>query len=113
MPGPIAGETHGVLQVLPNRSGFLRRRENSYLPGGGDVFVSPRLVQSHGLRTGDEITGALGRPPGGGRSAPLVRVDAVNGHPPETARGRPDFGRLAAVHPDERLVLETRTSRVA
>ncbi len=95
----------GVLEIAGGRSGFLRRREAGYLPGRGDVHVSDKIIRQHGLRTGDEIDGET-RPGGKGRGPTLARVTAVNGRPPDEARGRPDFGRLGAVHPNEQLRLE-------
>ena len=49
----------GVLEVAGRGSGFLRRREASYLPSHGDVHVGERLIRQFGLRTGDEIAGSV------------------------------------------------------
>ncbi|MFZ5624189.1 MAG: transcription termination factor Rho [Gemmatimonadota bacterium] len=94
----------GVLEISPRRSGFLRRREASYLPQDGDVHVAAALIERYGLRTGDEIAGRA-EPAQGNRSADLSSIDTVNGYAPEELRGRPDFNRLTAVHPRERLPL--------
>jgi transcription termination factor Rho len=100
------GEVHGVLEVLPGNRGFLRDPANGYLSASSDVFVPQSLIRQYELRTGDQITGEAAAPPGKGKSAPLERVDTVNGLPPEAARGRPQFNSLPATYPDERLVLE-------
>ncbi len=42
----------GVLEVLPDGYGFLRR--NNYLSGPNDVYVSPSQIRRFGLKTGDE-----------------------------------------------------------
>jgi transcription termination factor Rho len=97
----------GVLEVVGGGAGFVRRAEAGYLPREADVYVPPKLVQRFGLRTGDEIWGEIGNPPGRGKGPPLTNLTQVNGGPPENARGRPDFNRLAAVHPKERLTLES------
>ncbi len=96
----------GVLELLPNGTGFIRRREANYLPRPEDVFVGRGMVQKFGLRTGDELAGSVGRSPGRGKGPPLTALVSVNGRPPEEASRRPDFTRLSAVHPRERLVLE-------
>jgi transcription termination factor Rho len=101
----------GVLEVMSNSAGFLRSRRNSYLPGDGDIYVPPRLVQRFGLRTGDELEGEAGTPPGRGKNAPLVRLHKVNGGPPEAASRRPEFQRMGAQHPNEQLMLECGLSR--
>ncbi|HKJ93896.1 MAG TPA: transcription termination factor Rho [Longimicrobiales bacterium] len=100
------GDSLGVLEVLGSGSGFIRRRESSYLPGNDDIYVHQKLVQKFDLRTGDEISGEVGNPPGRNKSAPLTRIDAVNGVAPEQLGRRPEFARLSAQHPNERLVLE-------
>jgi transcription termination factor Rho len=99
-------ECVGVLDLTSSGAGFLRSRESSYLPGDGDIYVAPKLVQRFRLRSGDEILGMAGAPPGRGKNPPLTRIEAVNGHPPETVSGRPDFHRLSALHPNEQLFLE-------
>ena len=97
--------TLGVFETAARGSGFLRRREASYLPASGDVYVGERVVRQYQLRTGDEIEGET-RPGGKGRGPSLERVTAINGRPPEAARQRPEFGRLSAIHPNEPLRLE-------
>jgi transcription termination factor Rho len=95
----------GVLEIAGRRSGFLRRREASYLPSNGDVYVSERLIRQFGLRTGDEIDGSF-RPGTKGKGPSLETVTTVQGKPPESLGERPEFSRLGAVHPNEQLRLE-------
>ncbi len=95
----------GVLELAGRGSGFLRRRETSYLPSQGDVHVGERLIRQYGLRTGDEIAGSV-RAPSKGKSASLETVSAVLGKSPEILGQRPEFSRLGAVHPNEPLRLE-------
>ena len=101
----------GILEVLGSGVGFVRRREASYLPTNNDVYVSQKLVQRFGLRTGDEITGQVGAAPGRGKSPPLVQIDTVNGRPASEASQRPNFNRLSAQHPNEQIVLECGLTR--
>ena len=98
----------GVLEVAGRGSGFLRRREASYLPSHGDVHVGERLIRQYGLRTGDEIAGSV-RAPSKGKSASLDTITAVLGKSPDILRERPEFSRLGAVHPNEQLRLEADT----
>jgi len=96
----------GVVDRIQGGAGVLRRLSNSYLPGPDDVYVSPRVVEQYDLRKGDEVQGEAGPSPGKGKLPALRSVSAVNGEPPEDARGRPSFDKLRAAHPDERLTLE-------
>jgi transcription termination factor Rho len=95
----------GVLELAGRGSGFLRRREASYLPSQGDVHVGERIIREFGLRTGDEIDGSV-RPGGKGKGPSLDKISAINGQPPAALDQRPDFSKLAAVHPNEQLLLE-------
>ncbi len=95
----------GVFEMAGRGSGFLRRREASYLPTSGDVHVGERVVRQYTLRTGDEIAGET-RPGTKGRGPSLERVTTINGRPPEALQHRPEFGRLGAIHPNELLRLE-------
>jgi transcription termination factor Rho len=95
----------GLLDLRNGRSGFLRRRQHSYLPASGDVHVGQGLIRRFGLRAGDEISGSVRPPAGRDRSGSLDRVALVNGRPPESLLRRPEFSRLSAIHPDRRLGL--------
>jgi transcription termination factor Rho len=99
-------EPLGVLEVLGNGAGFVRRRDVCYTPGRRDVYVGPKLVRKFGLRTGDEVSGVVGKRPKGGKSAPMVELKSVNGRAPAEVRFRPVFGDLGATHPTQRIVLE-------
>lgn len=101
------GDYLGVLEVLGNGAGFIRRRSSSYLPADGDPYVNARLIHRFGLRTGDELSGEVGFPPGRGKGPPLSLLTMVDGIPVEDLGPRPDFSRLGAQHPTEQLVLET------
>ena len=94
----------GVLELQPDGSGALRRREAGYFPDPRDVSVPARLVRSSALRAGDEIVGELGRAERG-RAAPLASVTTIGGRPVASVADRPAFERLTAVHPRERLRL--------
>ncbi len=99
------GEPLGVLEVLGRGSGFIRRRDAGYTASKEDIYVGAKLIHKFGLRTGDELSGSVGRRPRNGKSPPLTHLALVNGGPPEDAQRRPGFNRLSAVHPDSQLVL--------
>jgi transcription termination factor Rho len=81
-------------------------RTAGYRRSPADVYVSAGQIRQYGLRKGDRITGTS-RPTGrDGKLNPLVRVDTVNGMPPELAQARPHFDDLTPLYPDQRLRLE-------
>ncbi|GAA1575843.1 hypothetical protein GCM10009678_68270 [Actinomadura kijaniata] len=95
----------GVLTVQ-DKHAFVRTQ--GYLPGPDDVYVSLSQVKSHHLRPGDVVAGTY-RAPRSGREkfGALQSVETVNGLPPAQAAGRPEFGKLTPLFPDERLRLDT------
>jgi transcription termination factor Rho len=99
--------SEGVLEVLPEGYGFLRAPENSYLLGEDDVYVSAAQVRRFDLRTGDTISGQVRLPNEGEKYFALVKVEAVNFEPPETARERLLFDNLTPLYPNEQIKLET------
>src|ERR671924_596199 len=100
----IYGE--GVLEVLPDGFGFLRSPETSYLASTDNIYVSPSQIRRFNLHTGDSIEGEIRTPKDGERYFALVKVDKVNGEPPEAAKNKILFENLTPLHPDEMFKLE-------
>jgi len=103
------GETiygDGCLEVLPDGYGFLRSPDISYLAGTDDIYVSPSQVRRFNLRSGDTIEGEIRTPKDGERYFALVKLDKVNGGPPEACKNKILFENLTALHPTEHLRLE-------
>jgi transcription termination factor Rho len=105
--GPVAEdapteEVVGVLDILPQRYGFLRLSGLEADPG--DVYISASQVRRCELRTGDEVAGPAREPRRGERHRALVHVDQVNGAEPLAAE-RPEFDDLPAVAPERRVEL--------
>lgn len=109
--GSIYGE--GTLEILPDGFGFLRSGDYSYLPGPDDIYVSPSQIRKFGLRTGDTIQGHVRAPKPGERYFALLKVEAVNYESSQVAKERIMFDNLTALHPDERIKLETTQKEVA
>ncbi len=97
----------GVLEIHQDGGfGFLRLREYNYNPSPQDIYVSPSQIKKFGLRPGDEISGFV-RPPKEGEKFPaLIKIEAVNGIPPEEIRNRPSFEKLTPFYPTEKINLE-------
>ncbi len=96
----------GTLEVLQDGFGFLRSPDTSYLAGPDDIYVSPSQIRRFNLHTGDSIEGEIRTPKDGERYFALVKVDKVNGEPPENAKAKILFENLTPLHPDEPLKLE-------
>ena len=103
------GETifgDGTLEVLQDGFGFLRAPDSSYLAGPDDIYVSPSQIRRFNLHTGDSITGEVRTPKDGERYFALVKVDTVNGEPPENTKHKILFENLTPLFPTEPLRLE-------
>ena len=96
----------GVLEVLPDGFGFLRTPETSYLASPDDIYISPSQIRRFNLHTGDSIEGEVRTPKDGERYFALVKVDRINGAPPEHSKHKILFENLTPLHPDEVLLLE-------
>jgi transcription termination factor Rho len=96
----------GTLEVLPDGFGFLRSPDTSYLASTDDIYVSPSQIRRFNLHTGDSIEGEIRTPKDGERYFALVKVDKVNGEPPENAKTKILFENLTPLHPDEQFKLE-------
>ena len=96
----------GVLEVLPDGFGFLRTPETSYLASPDDIYISPSQIRRFNLHTGDSIEGEVRTPKDGERYFALVKVDRINGAPPEHSKHKILFENLTPLHPDEVLRLE-------
>jgi transcription termination factor Rho len=100
---PITEEetASGVLDILPNGSGFVRVTGEGQTPG--DVYISPAQIRRCELRAGDEVSGPVRPPRRNERHPSLVRVETVNGGDAEPPEQRPLFSDLTPVFPREKL----------
>jgi transcription termination factor Rho len=94
----------GIMDMASDGYGFLRTQ--GMKQSLSDVYVSQTQVRRFALRTGDYVMGAVRQPKDSEKYYGLLRVDAVNGLDPETAKLRPYFEQLTPIFPDERINLE-------
>lgn len=92
----------GVLDILPNGSGFVRVAV-AQGQSSGDVYVSPAQIRRCELRAGDEVAGPVRPPRRNERHPSLVRVETVNENPAEPPEERPDFADLTPAHATDKL----------
>jgi transcription termination factor Rho len=101
----------GVLEIVEDGFGFLRQER--FLPGNMDVYVSQSQIRRFGLRTGDMVTGQVRPPKDNEKYYGLLRVEAINGMNPEDAKRRPHFDNLTPIFPREMFDLETGPTNIA
>jgi len=95
----------GVLEIIEDGIGFLR--SDHYQPGPDDIYVSQTQIKRFSLRTGDMVIGQVRPPKDTEKYFGLLRVEAVNGLDPETAKQRPQFEHLTPIFPERRFDVET------
>jgi transcription termination factor Rho len=101
----------GVLEILSDGYGFLR--PINYLPSSQDIYISASQIRRFELRNGDKVSGKVRPPKENERYFGLIFVEAVNGEDPELAKERPHFPALTPLYPDQKMVLETESDKIA
>src|SRR5437763_11434473 len=101
----------GILDIVDDGYGFLRQER--FLPGPNDVYVSQSQIRRFGLRTGDMVSGQVRPPKDSEKYYGLLRVEAINGVDPEIAKRRPHFDVLTPIFPREMFNLETVPSNIS
>ncbi len=93
----------GLLEILHDGYGFIRKRHHNYMNSPHDVYVSQSQIKKLGLRSGDFIQGFARFPKEGEKYGALVKADLVNGKLWEEMRNRPVFERLTPFYPKEKF----------
>ncbi len=102
----------GVVEVLPDGFGFLRSADYSYIPCPEDIYMSPSQIRRFSLRTGDEVSGQIRQPREKERFFAMIKVESINGEPPEEKRKRVPFENLTPLFPNQRLMMETKPEEI-
>ncbi|CUI15861.1 Transcription termination factor rho [Candidatus Protochlamydia naegleriophila] len=103
----------GVLEILPDGFGFLRSPNYNYLPSAEDIYVSPAQIRRFDLKKGDTLCGTIRPPKDKEKYFALLKVDKINGRPPEKAKERILFENLTPLYPNERIVMETTKEKLS
>jgi len=96
----------GVIETMSDGFGFMRSADASYLAGPDDVYISPSQMRRFNLRTGDYVEGKVRPPKDGERYFALLKVDQINGEPPESSKNKILFENMTPLHPTKRFTLE-------
>src|SRR3954452_13598102 len=91
----------GVLDILPNGSGFMR--PDPFAHSRDDVYVSPAQIRRCELRPGDQVEGPVRSPRRNERHPSLVRIEKAYGTDAEHPSERPRFEDLTPVFATQAL----------
>jgi transcription termination factor Rho len=95
----------GILEIMSEGYGFLR--QENFLRGTSDVYVSNSQIRRFNLRNGDHVSGQARPPKEGEKYYGLLRVETINGLDPEASKKRTAFSALTPLFPEQRITLET------
>jgi transcription termination factor Rho len=95
----------GVVEVLGNRSAFLRVQPPE--PSDGDVYISAAQVRRCELVSGDRVSGPVRTPRRSERYPSLVRIDTINGEPADSVAEGTRYEDLPVSYPSERLAFDS------
>ena len=98
-------DVSGVLEIMPDGYGFLRRE--NYIQSNNDIYVPPQFIRRFNLRQGDFVVGPGRIKRDNDRYQGIFFIKTVNGLPPDRMIRRPHFERLTPIYPNERYHLET------
>jgi transcription termination factor Rho len=110
-------KAEGVLEIMPDRYGFLRSSDYNYLNSPDDIYISQSQIKLFGLKTGDTIEGEIRPPKEGEKYFPLIKVSKINGRTPEEIRDRVPFDFLTPLFPSKKFKItghkgETLSTRI-
>ena len=101
--GIVAG---GLLEIMPDGFGFTR--DESFMPGPDDVYISSKMIKDYGLRSGDFVKGTKRiKDEKFGKYDAMFDITEVNGMPANLSPFRPKFEDLTPIFPNDRIRLET------
>jgi transcription termination factor Rho len=95
----------GILETMNEGYGFLR--QDTFLRGANDVYVSNSQIRRFNLRDGDYVCGQARPPKDSEKYYGLLRVESINELDPELARTRRTFSSLTPTFPNKLINLET------
>ncbi|MFA5455635.1 MAG: transcription termination factor Rho [Sulfurimonas sp.] len=96
----------GILEIMQDGYGFIRSIDKSFDESINDAYVSNTQIKRFALRNGDVVTGQVRPPKEQERYYALIKIEAVNGLPPEESKKRPLFENLTPLYPTEQIKLE-------
>jgi transcription termination factor Rho len=100
-------KVEGVLEIGADNFGLIRYPKYSFTPLPEDVFVPLFLVRKFNLRASQKIAGFAKAPKDKDKYIAIDRIIEVEGMPIEQWESPPDFDKLTATFPTQRIILET------
>lgn len=98
----------GILEIMQDGYGFIRSIDKSFDESINDAYVSNTQIKRFALRNGDVVTGQVRPPKEQERYYALIKIEAVNGLPPEESKKRPLFENLTPLYATDQIKLEYR-----
>ncbi len=97
----------GVIEFSGQGGAFLRWPRFNFRSLPQDIYVSPHHERQYGLRNGNRLAGRIRAPRDREKFMALEEVISIEGIPVDQWKETTEFEKLTALHPTERIVLET------
>ncbi len=101
----------GIIEMTPQGSGYLRWPFYNFRSLPQDVFVPGHFERQFALRNGNRIKARIRSPRDREKFLTVEEVLSIEDIPASEWRETVEFDKLTALHPTERLVLETSKNR--
>ncbi|WGH24682.1 MAG: transcription termination factor Rho [Candidatus Shikimatogenerans bostrichidophilus] len=105
--------SEGVLEIIPDKYGFLRSSEYNYITSPDDIYVSKSKIKLFGMKTGDTIKGLIRPPKNHEKYFPLIKIIEINGRSPSYSLNRYSFENLIPLFPTEKFNLSGKNSTLS
>ncbi|WGH24866.1 MAG: transcription termination factor Rho [Candidatus Shikimatogenerans bostrichidophilus] len=105
--------SEGVLEVIPDKYGFLRSSDYNYITSPDDIYVSKSKIKLFGMKTGDTIKGLIRPPKYHEKYFPLIKIIEINGRTPSYNINRCSFEHLIPLFPTEKFNLSGKNSTLS
>lgn len=100
-------EAEGFLEMQQESYGLLRYPAYNFMPLPEDVFVPVFAIKKFQIRPGQKLKVTLKTPREKEKFLAMDRILEIEGVPADDWQAAPDFEKLTATFPSQRLILET------
>jgi transcription termination factor Rho len=104
--GDVPATCDGVVELMGEGYGFLRREEKNFLAQHDDLYLPANLVRQWSILSGSRVVGTVVPPQRPGQRPMVGTVESIDGMTPDEYRMRVPFKHLTTIDPDRWMKLE-------
>ena len=104
--GDVPVACDGVIELMAEGYGFLRRIDKNLLAQHDDIYVPANLVRQWNLLSGSRVVGTVIAPQRPGQRPIVGQIDSIDDLAPDVYRDRVPFKHLTTIDPERWMRLE-------